>query len=73
MYDVPIDDDSLKMFRDPVATAKAVSWTFPTLPKEASAKLLLDAGKRRPCCFDRSGTYSNSLSCPVADDTSSDT
>ena len=27
-------------------------------------------GKRRPCCFDRSGMYSKSLSCPVADDTS---
>lgn len=30
---------------------------------------MLAAGKRRPCCFDRSGMYSKSLSCPVADDT----
>lgn len=29
----------------------------------------LSAGDRRPCCFDRSGMYSKSLSCPVADDT----
>lgn len=28
----------------------------------------LSAGNRRPCCFDRSGMYSKSLSCPVADD-----
>ncbi|HJP82578.1 MAG TPA: YdeI/OmpD-associated family protein [Fimbriimonadaceae bacterium] len=28
---------------------------------------MLSKGKRRPCCFDRSGQYSNSLSCPVAD------
>lgn len=30
---------------------------------------MLAAGKRRPCCFDRSGMYSKSLGCPVADDT----
>jgi hypothetical protein len=29
----------------------------------------LSAGSRRACCFDRSGMYSKSLSCPVADDT----
>jgi len=34
---------------------------------------MLAAGKRRPCCFDRSGMYDKSLSCPVADDESSDT
>lgn len=28
----------------------------------------LSAGDRRPCCFDRSGMYGKSLSCPVADD-----
>ena len=34
---------------------------------------MLAKGKRRPCCFDRSGMYGKSLSCPVphADDTSS--
>lgn len=34
---------------------------------------MLAKGKRRPCCFDRSGMYAKSLSCPVADDESSDT
>lgn len=28
---------------------------------------MLAKGKRRPCCFDRSGMYARSLSCPVAD------
>ena len=27
----------------------------------------LSAGNRRPCCFDRSGMYDKSLSCPVAE------
>lgn len=31
---------------------------------------MLANGKRRPCCFDRSGMYSKSLSCPVAEDVS---
>ncbi|MBI3408589.1 MAG: DUF1905 domain-containing protein [Planctomycetes bacterium] len=31
---------------------------------------MLAKGKRRPCCFDRSGMYDKSLRCPVADDTS---
>lgn len=30
------------------------------------ARDMLQSGKRRPCCFDRSGMYSKSLSCPVA-------
>ncbi|MBS0190324.1 MAG: YdeI/OmpD-associated family protein [Phycisphaerales bacterium] len=29
---------------------------------------MLAKGKRRPCCFDRSGMYDKSLRCPVADD-----
>ena len=29
---------------------------------------MLAKGKRRPCCFDRSGMYDKSLSCPVAAD-----
>lgn len=28
---------------------------------------MLAHGKRRPCCFDRSGMYDKSLSCPVAE------
>jgi hypothetical protein len=35
----------------------------------AKACDMLAKGKRRPCCFDRSGMYDRSLSCPVpADD-----
>ena len=34
----------------------------------ATACDMLAKGKRRPCCFDRSGMYDKSLSCPVADD-----
>ena len=34
----------------------------------ATACDMLGTGKRRPCCFDRSGMYDKSLSCPVADD-----
>lgn len=30
---------------------------------------MLAKGKRRPCCFDRSGMYDKSLSCPLADET----
>lgn len=30
---------------------------------------MLARGKRRPCCFDRSGMYSKSLGCPDADTT----
>ena len=42
---------------------------------EADRQCLRYARQRqaRPCCFDRSGMYAKSLSCPVADDTSSDT
>lgn len=28
----------------------------------------MSAGNRRPCCFDRSGMYSKSLSCPIAEE-----
>jgi hypothetical protein len=28
---------------------------------------MLSKGKRRPCCFDRSGMYAKSLSCPAAE------
>jgi uncharacterized protein DUF1905/bacteriocin resistance YdeI/OmpD-like protein len=35
----------------------------------ASACDMLSKGKRRPCCFDRSGMYAKTLSCPVADET----
>ncbi|MCC6227717.1 MAG: DUF1905 domain-containing protein [Phycisphaerales bacterium] len=35
----------------------------------ATAVDMLAKGKRRPCCFDRSGMYSKSMGCPVAADT----
>ena len=34
----------------------------------ATAIDMLAKGKRRPCCFDRSGMYSKSLACPEAED-----
>lgn len=36
----------------------------------ATACDMLAKGKRRPCCFDRSGMYARSLSCPVPEDPS---
>jgi uncharacterized protein YdeI (YjbR/CyaY-like superfamily) len=35
--------------------------------RTAAACDMLAQGKRRPCCFDRSGMYGNSLACPVAE------
>jgi len=63
----------------PVARRDWIQWI--TSGKRAETRALrigkacdmLSEGKRRPCCFDRSGSYSKSLSCPVADDESSDT
>lgn len=43
------------------------------LKRIGSACDMLARGKRRPCCFDRSGMYSKSLSCPVAEEPSSET
>lgn len=34
----------------------------------ATACDMLAKGKRRPCCFDRSGIYGKNLSCPVAEE-----
>jgi hypothetical protein len=57
----------------PVARRDWIHWIVS--PKQAATRArriatacsMLAAGKRRPCCFDRSGMYSSSLSCPVAD------
>ena len=63
----------------PAARRDFIHWiTSPKRPETrvkriATACDMLAKGKRRPCCFDRSGMYGKSLSCPVADDTSSDT
>jgi len=60
----------------PAARRDFIHWI--TSPKRAETRVkrietacdMLAKGKRRPCCFDRSGMYDKSLSCPVADDES---
>lgn len=59
----------------PLARRDWIHWITSGRRAETRAKRIdvaiskLSAGDRRPCCFDRSGMYSKSLSCPVADDT----
>jgi len=56
----------------PVARRDFIHWI--TSGKRAETRAIridkacdmLAKGKRRPCCFDRSGMYDKSLSCPVA-------
>lgn len=65
-----------EVWRDitPAARRDYVHWIIS--PKQAATRVrrieaacdMLAKGKRRPCCFDRSGMYSKSQSCPVADD-----
>jgi hypothetical protein len=56
----------------PAARRDFIHWiTSPKRPETrvnriATACDMLAKGKRRPCCFDRSGMYDKSLSCPVA-------
>ena len=63
----------------PLARRDWIQWIVSAKQAETRARRIrsacsmLIAGKRRPCCFDRSGMYSKSLSCPVADDKSRDT
>ena len=58
----------------PVARRDWIHWIVSAKQAETRARRItnacsmLAAGKRRPCCFDRSGMYDKSLSCPVADD-----
>lgn len=58
----------------PLARRDWIHWITSGKRAETRAKRIgvaiskLSAGDRRPCCFDRSGMYSRSLSCPVADD-----
>jgi hypothetical protein len=62
----------------PLARRDWIQWI--TSAKRAETRALrlgkacdmLAQGKRCPCCFDRSGLYSQSLSCPAADDGPSD-
>ena len=59
----------------PVARRDWIQWVVSAKQQETRARRIknacsmLAAGKRRPCCFDRSGMYDKSLSCPVAEDT----
>jgi hypothetical protein len=63
----------------PVARRDWIHWIVSAKQAETRARRIsnacsmLAAGKRRPCCFDRSGMYSKSLRRPVADDPSCDT
>ena len=56
----------------PAARRDYIHWIVSPKRPETRAKRIdaacdmLANGKRRPCCFDRSGMYGKSLSCPVA-------
>lgn len=58
----------------PVARRDWIHWMNSAKKEETRLKRMESAcdmlakGKRRPCCFDRSGMYSGSLSCPVANE-----
>ncbi len=58
----------------PVARRDWIHWITSGKREETRVKRIevtcskLAKGDRRPCCFDRSGMYSKSLSCPEADD-----
>src|SRR5262245_45403637 len=60
----------------PAARRDFIHWiTSPKRPETRVKRIqtacdMLAKGKRRPCCFDRSGMYAKSLSCPIADDES---
>jgi hypothetical protein len=60
----------------PMARRDFVHWIVSPKQAETRARRIRSAcdmlakGKRRPCCFDRSGMYDKSLSCPVADEPS---
>jgi hypothetical protein len=58
----------------PIARRDWIHWITSAKQAETRARriknacAMLAAGKRRPCCFDRSGFYSKSLSAPKAAD-----
>lgn len=58
----------------PVARRDWIQWITSGKRAETRVKRIgvaiskLSAGDRRPCCFDRSGMYSGSLGCPIAED-----
>ena len=55
----------------PIARRDWIHWIVSAKQAETRARRIrnacsiLAAGKRRPCCFDRSGMYDKSLSCPA--------
>lgn len=59
----------------PVARRDWIQWIESAKRQETHLKRIESAcdmlakGKRRPCCFDRSGMYAKNMSCPVADET----
>lgn len=59
----------------PAARRDFIHWITSAKQAETRARRIATAcdmlakGKRRPCCFDRSGMYSKSLSCPEAQET----
>jgi hypothetical protein len=58
----------------PVARRDWIKWITSGKKAETRVKRIevalskMTAGNRRPCCFDRSGMYDKSLSCPISDD-----
>jgi hypothetical protein len=57
----------------PIARRDWIHWITSGKRAETRVKRIevalskLNAGSRRPCCFDRSGMYGNSMSCPIPD------
>jgi len=60
----------------PIARRDWIHWIVSAKQAETRARRIRNAcdmlgkGKRRPCCFDRSGMYAKSLSCPIASEKS---
>ena len=58
----------------PAARRDWIAWMTSAKQAQTRARRIENAcdmlakGKRRPCCFDRSGMYGKSMSCPVAED-----
>ena len=56
----------------PIARRDWIAWIVSAKQAQTRARRIRNAcdmlakGKRRPCCFDRSGMYDKSLTCPVA-------
>ena len=55
----------------PAARRDWIAWITSARQEATRARRIVNAcdmlakGKRRPCCFDRSGVYSKSMSCPI--------